>query len=254
MYVCVYLRMNSLVIGRRGLGKSTLAEFLANEEMDNKIVFDPNNQFKDALFSTSDLEEFRDYLEASEGSEEPFFVAFVPRGEVEDEWNLFAPVIWPYGDYALIIDEAHWLQKPSYINPWLSRFMRQAPRRERDDENPVDIIQTAHRPTDINGVVLGLCDFEYIFRTTKSRDIKYLEMEFGMEVAERVQYLRTPQTGDQERNSLFRGDLPTGPGRDIIKVPVESPEEYEVITDERSWFVNIRKPKKNSLDNALQME
>jgi hypothetical protein len=230
--------INSLVIGRRGLGKSTLAEWLADQETDNKIVFDPNNQFKDALVSTSDLEEFQEHLEASENSDEPFFLAFVPVGEVEMEWDRFAPVIWPYGDYALIIDESHWLQKPNYINPWLSRFMRQAPRRERDDENPVDIIMTAHRPTDINGIVLGLSDFEYIFRTTKSRDIKYLEQEFGEEIADRVQHLRTPQSED--------------PGRDVIRVPVESPEDFEVLTDSREWFVNIRKPRENSLDNVIR--
>lgn len=145
--------------------------------------------------------------------------------------------------------------KNNYINPWLSRFIRQAPRRERGDENPVDIIMTAHRPQDINGVVLGQADYEYLFRQTKSRDLEYIAKEFDFDggallcescekdlfnasheeqkpvrlpLVEVVRKLRTPQSDD--------------PGRDVVKVPIESPEEYTVLTDEKEWYVNIRKP------------
>lgn len=246
--------MNSVVIGRRGLGKSTLAEWLANKGNGNKIVFDPNNQFKDATQRTSDIEELKDWMEATESDDdENFYICFVPTGEVEPAWDLFAPVIWQYGDYALIIDECHWLMKPNYLNPWLSRFIRQAPRRERGDENPIDIIMTAHRPQDINGTVLGQTDYALLFRQTKSRDLEYIAKEFDFDseailcdncqsnllivhedkkigrlpIVEVVRQLRTPQT---------EGD----PGRDVIVVPVESPDEYTVMRDPKEWYVNIR--------------
>ena len=242
--------MNSLVIGRRGLGKSTLAEFLANQETDNKIIFDPNNQFKDAHFVTSDLEELKDHLEEFESDDEnSLFVAYVPTGEVELEWDRFAPAVWSYGDYALIIDEAHWLQKPSYINPWLSRFIRQAPRRERGDENPVDIIMTAHRPQDIHGVVLSQCDYEYLFRTTKRRDLEYIEKEFEFDSDEELLLF-----DGRQRPPIVQvvRSLRTPPeGRDVVRIPIEEPQNYEVWTDAERWHVDIRKPPKNSLDNLI---
>src|SRR3989304_10592678 len=143
--------MNSLVIGRRGLGKRPLGEFLAREDNDDLIVFDPNNQFRDALLRTSDIAELEDELESQDGNLDNggFYVAYVPIGNVEEEWNRFAAAIWEYGDYALIIDEAHRLQKPNYVNEWLDRFVRQAPRRERNDDDPIEIVMTAHRMVDI---------------------------------------------------------------------------------------------------------
>lgn len=226
--------MNSLIIGRRGLGKSTLAEFVAREGNDDVIVFDPNNQFKDAKVRTSSLADLAHYLENSPDDED-MFLAYVPQGEIESEWDAFAAVVWQYGDYALIIDEAHWLQKPNYLNLWLSKFMRQAPRRERNDESPVDIVMTFHRPVDINGLVFGLADDIYIFKVTKSRDLDYLENEFSTEIAEAATRLRTPQSEE--------------PGRDVMRVSVESPEDFEIITDSKSWFVNIRKPAESEVWN-----
>jgi hypothetical protein len=224
------------------------------------LVFDPNNQFKDAQLRTSDIDELRSWLEAAADAEEDFYIVFVPTGEPEPSWDKFAPVIWEYGDYSLIIDESHWLMKPNYINPWLSRFIRQAPRRERGDDNPIDIILTAHKPQDINGVVLSQADYEYLFRQTKSRDLEYIAKEFDFDsgpllcencertlftideekrkparlpVVEVVRNLRTPQSEE--------------PGRDVIKVPIESPENYEVMRDPKQWFVNIRVAKEPSV-------
>lgn len=223
--------MNNVVIGRRGLGKSTLAEHIALGLNPNLVIFDANNQFHDAEIRTSDLDELRDALEDSgHDDQHPISVAFIPQGEVEEDWNRFAHTIWEYGDYSLIIDEAHRLQKPQYVNTWLDKFMRQAPRRERNDKNPIDVVQTFHRPTDLNGIVLGLCDYAYIFRTTKVRDLEWIEKEWGSDLREQVQTLSTPQTNPS--------------GRDVLKVEVESPEHFELITDPRSWFVNIRESRK----------
>ncbi len=226
--------MNNLIMGRRGLGKSTLAEFLALQLNRDLVIFDANNQFKDAEHRTSDVQEVEEILDAHSSSDDPspLSLSYIPLGDVESDWNKFARAIWNFGDYSLIVDEAHRLQKPQYVNLWLDRFMRQAPRRERNDAQPIDIIQTYHRPTDVNGIVLGLADYAYVFRTTKRRDVEWIEKEWGEELASAVQQLRTPPIGVKPRR-----DDP----RDVIKVPIEEPSEYEVITDPHSWYVDIRK-------------
>lgn len=238
--------MNILIMGRRGLGKSTLAEYLALGLNRDLVIFDANNQFKDAE-QTSDLKKVESVLSSASDdtpgdTRESFAVAFVPTGDVENDWNAFARVIWQFGDYSLIVDEAHRLQKPQYVNLWLDRFIRQAPRRERNDSAPIDIIQTYHRPTDVNGIVLGLADYAYVFRTTKQRDIDWIEKEWGEELAKRVQELRTPPIGARPSR-----DDP----RDVIRVPVEEPGAYEVIEDQTSWYVDIRK-KRNKDQNLAQ--
>lgn len=226
--------MNNLIMGRRGLGKSTLAEYLALQLNRDLVIFDANNQFKDAEYRTSDVREVESILDSMDRDEraESFSLAFIPTGDVENDWNAFARVIWQFGDYSLIIDEAHRLQKPQYVNLWLDRFIRQAPRTERNDAHPIDIIQTYHRPTDCNGIVLGLSDYAYVFRTTKQRDVDWIENEWGEEIAQRVQTLRTPPIGQKPTKH---------DPRDVIKVPIEEPSAYEVITDQTSWYVDIRK-------------
>ncbi len=227
--------MNSLIEGRRGLGKTTLAQIVALQTNPNILGFDPNNQLRNASFRTSDLKELEGYLDDSQHIDESFFASYIPQGDVEAEWDRFAAIAWQFGDYSLIVDEAHRLQTPQYVNEWLDKFIRQAPRRERGDDLPIDIIQTFHRPIDVNGIVLSQADYAYIFRQTKKRDLEYLEKEFDIAVANAVQTLRTPETDP--------------PGRDVIKLNVVT-GEYELIDDPATWFINIRGPKKEAVGRA----
>jgi adenylate kinase family enzyme len=223
--------MNDLIVGRRGLGKSTLAEFIASKRNTNKIVFDPNNQFRDAQYRLYDIKKVKEVLERDESDEEPYYISYIPINDPEMEFDRFASVIWPYGDYALIIDESHRLQSPSYINENLDRIIRQAPRRERDDPDPIDTLQTFHVPVDINRVSLSQADYMYVFRVTRAQDIEWMRKQFSDEIAEQVQKLRTP---DDEDN----------PGRDILRVPITRPHKYEIIDNPGLWYVNIRRPEK----------
>src|SRR5207244_1323333 len=112
---------------------------------------------------------------------------------------------------------------------WLDKFMRQAPRRERGDTDPVDVIQCFHRPVDMSGIVAALLDHVYIFRVTRYRDLEYIEREWDEQTREAVTQLRTPPEG-----------------RDIVRVDVET-STLVTLTDSKQWFTNIRKtePQRN---------
>lgn len=218
--------MNVLEIGRRGLGKSTHALAVALKLNPHVIIFDTNSQYRSADRVTSSLRELEDEIEAHDDLGEQYIIAYVPQGDVEEEWDAFAELLWEYGNYSVIVDEAHRLQKPSYVNHNLDRLMRQAPRRERGDDDPIDLIQTFHRPVDINGIVLGLADVVYMFRMTRARDVEAVEREFGPEAASRVTQLLTPASDP--------------PGREVLEVNIERDEIF-VLTDPDKWFINIRK-------------
>src|SRR5216684_192063 len=223
--------MNVLIMGRRGLGKSTLAEYVAQSLHETVLIFDANAQFKNADFSTSDLRKFENEINSSSRKEGLSVLAYIPSGDIEFEWDRFMSMLWgknavpEYGDYSLIIDEAHRLQKAQYINPWLDRLMRQAPRKERGDENSIDIIQTFHRPIDVHSVVAGLADTVYMFRQTRKSWLDWIAKEWDDDVAQKVATLRTPPEG-----------------RDVLKLNVES-GEYEIVEDASSWYNDIRTKK-----------
>lgn len=225
--------MQNLVLGRRGLGKTTLAVHLAFEMNQHVVAWSPNAQFKMANFRTSSREELTDYLDdLDEERRERELIEYVPDGDLDLDFTLFGTALWPYGDFVLIIDETNELQTYSRINPVLARYIRRAPSREKGDDNPIDIIQTTHFPVDLNRVSFGLSDYAYIFRLTRELDLERIGKELGEEIAEIVKTLRTPQTDP--------------PGRDVIKVDIVT-REYEIISDSDSWDMKIKREKPSYL-------
>ncbi len=237
--------MNVLIMGRRGLGKTTLAEFIALQLNPNRAAFDPGDQYQDFAVRTSDLEEVRKEFER-DWKDEPLSLAYVPpvgpdptADQVEPFWNDFANLVWSFtgrhdggASYSLIIDEASELQSPTYVNPWLMRFIRRAPRRERGDVNPVETIQTFHRPQDLNGIVASQVDEYYIFNMTKQRDLEVIAKEWGEEISQAVAHLKTPKSEP--------------PGREVLRIDAET-GDWEIISEPESWYIDIRKtPERDS--------
>lgn len=235
--------MNILIIGRRGLGKSNLAACKAEGLNSNIIYFDPGNQFHKVDFKTSDLRELQDTLEHWP-EDKAFVISYVPpRGNVEDAWNSFASVLWDFtgqhkgaASFVLVVDEAHRIQSPQQVNDWLDEFIRRAPRRERDDGNPIDIIQTTHCPQDLHRVSWAESDYVYFFNIFDKRALKAIDEQFGGKienVVELVSNLKTPKTG----------------GREVLEIESET-GNYQIITDPDSWFCDIknRKPPANAVE------
>jgi hypothetical protein len=234
--------VNLIDIGRRGLGKSTLAMHQAEQLNSHQIYFDPGDQFQAAASRATTVAEFQKLMDQDKdapkdfhGEDWPASIAYVPpSSNVEAEWDAFAKCLWEYtgthedaASYCLVIDEAHELQSSQAINDWLARFIRRAPRRERNDPNPVDLIQTTHNPQDLNRLTFSQADEVYIFNMFDQRALKAIQEQFGEEVAVEVPQLRTPKRG----------------GRDVLVVEVET-NEYRVIDDPKEWQTNIRTPKK----------
>lgn len=228
--------MNVLIIGRRGLGKSVLANSKAIELNRNVIYFDPGDQFKNVDYKTSKLSDFIEHLEEWP-EDENFVISYVPpRGNIELAWNLFAAAVWDFigqhenaASFVLVIDEAHRLQSPQYINDWVDELIRRAPRRERDDNNPIDLIQTTHAPQDMNRVSWGESDYVYFFNIFDKRALKAIDEQFGGKidnVTELVSSLKTPKTG----------------GREVLEIESET-GNYRVISNPDEWFSDIRNRK-----------
>jgi len=226
--------MNILDIGRRGLGKSTLAQSQACELNRNQIYFDPSDQFFSVQYRVNDLEKFSRILDGIP-EEESYSIAYSPpRGNVEERWDEFASTLWEFigihdgaASFALVIDESHRLQSPNYMNDWLDEYIRRTPRRERGDPNPIDIIQTTHYPQDLHRTSWGESDEIYFFNVFDKRAWKAISEQFGDEVAVKVSKLATPKTG----------------GREVLRVTSET-GETELISDPMTWYCNIKRPPK----------
>jgi hypothetical protein len=210
--------MNVIEFGRRRRGKSTLAMHIARMKKANIVVFDPNNQFANGHIFT-DTSEMESFLRSDgvASARTPVVIIYRPAGDVETHFDEFASVMWKYGNYTLIIDEAHNLQKPQSVNPWLNKFIRQAPT-EADAPHTVNLIQCMHRPQDANGIVVSQATHLIFFRFTKERDLKVVENECGLDCATAVRDLQ---------------------GREFVIYFVDD-ERFEVVDDTTSWYEEIR--------------
>lgn len=228
--------MNIIDVGRRGLGKSVLAAHQARQLNPNQIYFDPGNQFHNVDLKTGNISELVERLE-NWPEDKPYVISYTPpRGNVEVSWDIFANHLWDFvgqhdngASFVLIVDEAHRLQSPQSINDWLDEFIRRSPRRERNDKNPIDIIQTTHAPQDLHRVSWGESDYIYLFNIFDKRALKAIEEQFESKIEnikEIVTTLKTPKTG----------------GREVLEIESET-GNYRIITNPNEWFNDIRNPK-----------
>lgn len=226
--------MNVSIIGRRGLGKSTLALWRALLLNRNVAAFDPGDQYDAMRVRTSDLDEVRKAFEA-DWTDDPLSLAYIPpSSNIELEWDKFAAVLWPYtgkhdgaGSYVLIVDECDELQSPQRIDEWLNRFVRRAPRREKGNPNPVDLIQTTHNPQDLHRTSFSQSDEVYIFNMFDARSIDVIRKQWGDAVADAVLNLKTPKSDP--------------PGREVVKIDPET-GGFTLVDDPATWFVSMAPP------------
>lgn len=200
--------MNIYVIGQRGMGKSTLALFLARR-IQSAVhahvipVFDPKRTYN-SIPHTSDLDAFNDFLENPPGNAvayQPFSQNAALDSKTSDEvYEAFTEFFDVLGiEYhlgvredasrpnlapvALIVDEAWFLQSGGTAHPRLQTLVRLA------DSEKFFLIQAAHRPTDFSPKVRAQADELYIFRQWLVDDLRVVAEWCGDDVAETVRNL-----------------------------------------------------------------
>lgn len=84
---------------------------------------------------------------------------------------MLAETLWQWEDYALIVDEASEFQTAAWRDPWLEKFLRQAP-------DSVSLIMTTHRAVDFSKLSRALTSDIFVFQTRQESDINLLASEF----------------------------------------------------------------------------
>lgn len=207
--------MNALVFGRRKLGKSTLALHLACSAAPGVIIFDPNGQFDCGLILSDPLD-----LQLALDEKTPLIV-YRPINDVQSEFSELAAILWPYRNFALLIDEGSQVQTFSKPLPMLDRFVRLS------NTHSVHLIQTMHRPVDAATICRSLATDWYMFRSTQESDLKAIEERCGEEVRELVSTI----AGEQ------------GKGNPYVHWD-DNVAQFELVQDSAAWYqqmkVNLR--------------
>lgn len=238
--------MNILVIGQRGMGKSTLALFLARRIQQNRkahviVIFDPKRTYK-TIPHTSDLDELNDWLEhppADVVAFQPFAQNLSDKKSVDEVADAFTEFIEALGiDFhlgmgesatrtemapvVLVVDEAWFLQAGASAHPKLETLVRLA------DSKNFFLIEAAHRPKDFSTRIRAQVDEMYLFQQWLDEDLEIIEQWCGAEVADKVRSL---------------------PSHHVIKFIV-SQRRYEVWSHPEGWYFNLGDDENGHADNA----
>jgi hypothetical protein len=174
----------TVIAGRRGKGKSSLAYSLASRDGRGVVVFDPTESFgigtvvrnADAFETALDGETSPVVFQIEDAANRP--------DAVIEDCAKFVSTVKHYREISVIIDESSYLQSPQWIAPGLDDEIRVGRRREHE------VYITLHRMGDCNGILLDLVtDFKF-FVTKNPRSLARIAEYCGDKVAGRVSQLK----------------------------------------------------------------
>lgn len=175
-----------VIIGFTGMGKSTLAEYLARRS-DTRVIFDPRSQFH----TTSDI--LPDANELYEMLDNRYEIIVQPgRGcDVAESFDSMCSVIadWiednPRERICIVCDEARLIgldSKSASLNfDWIIRSAREG--------SPIDVIITCHRPVDVSTNIRAISNRIVLFRAMLPNDLATIEEQCGEQVTGEVRKL-----------------------------------------------------------------
>jgi hypothetical protein len=174
-----------MCIGRRRLGKSTLALFLA-QPFPTRIFFDPKCR---QGFFTSDviINDTSDLYQLLDTESE---IIIKPMDHVAERFEIACDQIKQWTDdnpeekFSLLVDEARLVELQEKYLPQSFDYLLRTTLLEQ-----CRIIITAHRPTDINPNIRAIADNWLMFRTTHLGDLKTIEERCGPDVVQEVMKL-----------------------------------------------------------------
>ncbi len=210
-----------LLLGRRELGKTTLAIYMARKAP-YQVIFDPRGLVPVTTGArvTTRAELDQAFADLQREQAPLTEVIVTPRDDVQGLFDLTARYVkywaetYPNTDHAMVfvVDEARFVDvRKSHAFGWVTRA---SPR------DLFHVIVTAHRPTDLPTDLRAIADHWYLFRCSQEHDLEAIEERCGTRAMRVVMGLKP--------HEYLHWDDAIG--------------SYTVNREPASWFLPIRSP------------
>jgi hypothetical protein len=174
------------VIGRKGSGKSTRVATMLRH-CPQIFVWDPMRDH---------LRTVRDYVEAANsykgenslldryfieaGRTKAFALAYIPEGDLEEEFEEICQFVYHYGHMLFVVEEAPLVLKAGYMPPTFGKIVRTGRHRG------IDLLWTAQRAAEVSRTLTSMTDVFIFYSQTEPRDLDAIGERCGREVADQV--------------------------------------------------------------------
>jgi hypothetical protein len=166
------------IVGVKGSGKSTaFAALLRRRE--RLVLWDSLGEHSWVPNCCESLETLRAFLQWSR-SRERFASSYIPSGDLQEEIEEVAGMVYARGDLAFGIEELPLVCQPSYIPPMLGKLIRTGRHRQ------IDVVWSAQRAGEVARLVTAQTDEFVLFSQREPRDLDAIADRCGRDVAERV--------------------------------------------------------------------
>lgn len=174
------------VIGRKGSGKSTRAKTMVRY-CPRFFVWDPMREYLRTVRDyvegpdsyegeNSDVDRY--FIEAGRGKN--FALAYIPEGDLEEEFEEICQIVYHYGHMLFVVEEAPLVMKAGYMPPAFGKIVRTG------RHFGIDLLWTAQRAAEVARTLTSMTDIFIFYSQTEPRDLDAIADRCGREVADRV--------------------------------------------------------------------
>jgi hypothetical protein len=165
-------------IGTKGSGKSTVFAALLKRR-ERVVVWDAMGEHAWVPNRLESPEALRAFLQWSR-KRERFAASYVPGGDLTEEIEEVAGMVYARGDLAFGIEELPLVCSPSYVPPVLGKLIRTG-RHKR-----LDVFWTCQRISEVGRIFTALADEFIFFLQREPRDLDAISDRCGRDVSEKV--------------------------------------------------------------------
>jgi len=162
----------TVILGRRGTGKTHKTKELLNEWRKNFVVWDFVGEYDEGTI-ISDVKVFYDQVKFSVEHEESIKIILriiADRDLFENICRVVEDIGKSLGDVLYIVEEVDSVSSPNYCPASMESIIRYG------RHSHVSFIGTSRRPADIPRILTSQGDYLYLFSIREPIDLKYLKM------------------------------------------------------------------------------
>lgn len=168
-----------LIFGKRGCGKSVLAEILCRK-CKCLLIYDTLGEYTDGAI-IEDLQTLKDFW--SKVYRGNFRIIYQPV-DPEGDFDSVCRLVYPCEDLTFLVEELDRYSKPLTLTLPFKNII------QRGRHNNIELIGITQRPHGVDKLLTSQAKEMYIFNTTEPRDIDYFKDTIGYPVVVKIADLK----------------------------------------------------------------